>query len=240
MVILHTWGDALQSWQILPSNSYEYIVQSVYQPTSCVSPIVISQSNSGNNILLDYELEDQIVTLSWVPYQDFTEGLSAYVIQRRNGKAEFFNLQTVGSGTYSWNETVESVINGFQPGELQYRVLAIENQSGTGNQNISVSNIVTVAVETNLQVPSAFTPGSNDMNFEFKPRIDFAPKNYRMIVIDRGGRKMFETTDPGAGWDGRFHHGEFVNEGVYVYYIQFTDYTGMFKSFTGNVSVLYP
>jgi gliding motility-associated-like protein len=91
-----------------------------------------------------------------------------------------------------------------------------------------------------MQVPSAFTPGSNDMNAEFKPLLDFAPKEYLMLILDRGGRKMFETTNPGEGWDGRFQGGEFANEGVYVYYIQYTDYTGLSKSSTGNVTVLYP
>lgn len=241
-----TIKDASQSTQLIQdqfptsTSSYEFIVQSVFHPTACGAPIVLSESNAGTSILLDYELEDQIVTLNWVPYHNYVEGLSGYVVQRRSGNGEFYDIQNLGPGTTVWNETVESLINGFQPGELQYKVLAVENHSGPGDQNISISNTITVAVETNLQVPSAFTPGSNDMNFEFKPRIDFAPKDYRMIVMDRGGRKMFETTDPGDGWDGRFHSGAFVNEGVYVYYIQFTDYTGLFKSFTGNVTVLFP
>ena len=241
-----TLWNASQSTQVIQdqfptsSNSYEFMVQSIYQPTACNAPIVISESNAGTSILLDYELEDQIVTLNWIPYLDFVDGLSGYVIQRRGGNGEFYDIQSVGPVTTAWSETVQSIINGFQPGELEYKVVAIENLSGASNQHMSLSNIITVTVETNLQVPSAFTPGSNNMNFEFKPIIDFAPKDYVMIVMDRGGRKMFETTDPGDGWDGRFQSGEFVNEGVYVYYIQFTDYTGLFKSFTGNVTVLYP
>ena len=99
---------------------------------------------------------------------------------------------------------------------------------------------MTVSVETTLRVPNAFTPGSNDMNAEFKPLIDFAPKDYLLVVMDRGGRKVYESNNPGEGWNGRFQNGDFVNEGVYVYYIQFTDYTGLFKSLTGNVTVLYP
>jgi hypothetical protein len=78
------------------------------------------------------------------------------------------------------------------------------------------------------------------MNYEFKPLLDFAPSDYLMIILDRGGRKLFETRDPGQGWDGRFQQGDFVAEGVYVYYIQYTDYTGLFKNITGNVTVLYP
>ena len=105
---------------------------------------------------------------------------------------------------------------------------------------MSLSNIASLALPTEMKIPNAFTPGSNNMNFEFKPRIDFAPRKYTMIIYDRAGRKMFETSDPGEGWDGRFRGGDFADEGVYVYYIQYTDYTGLFRTHTGNVTVLYP
>ncbi|MEN8226918.1 MAG: gliding motility-associated C-terminal domain-containing protein [Bacteroidota bacterium] len=245
-VEVETITDAGQSTQTIhdqfptSSSSYEYLVQSVFTPPNCNDPIVISESNPGKNIVLGYELADQMVTLSWTPYDEYDNGLSGYIIQRSSSTEEFIDIQSVGPATTTWTETIQSVINGFQPGALEYKVIAVENQGGPGHPGRSISNIITVTVETNIQVPNAFTPGSNDMNFEFKPIIDFAPKDYLMIVVDRGGRKMYETTDPGAGWDGRFQTGKFVNEGVYVYYIQFTDYTGMFKSFTGNVTVLFP
>jgi len=220
--------------------SYEYQVQSVYQPANCNTPIVLSVSNPGTNILVDYDLSNQVVTLDWTPYLSYVTGLSGYTIQRRTGSGEFFDLQTVAPGTTTWSETVQSVIDGFQPGELQYKVLAVGFSGSPGEPGISISNIVSVKVETHLKVPSAFTPGSNDMNFEFKPIIDFAPKDYVMMILDRSGGKLFETTNPGEGWDGTFKGGRFVNEGVYVFFIQYTDYTGIFKSFTGNVTVLYP
>lgn len=220
--------------------NYEYIVQSVYQPVECSSPIIISESNPGTSILLGGVLRDQITTLTWYPYETYNSGLSGYIVQRRSGNGEFHDVGTVGPGTTTWSESVQSVINGFQPGELQYKVIAVSNLNGEAGPYQSVSNIVSITVVTDLQVPSAFTPGSNDMNFEFKPIIDFAPKKYILVIFDRGGRKLFETTDPGEGWDGRFRNGELVNEGVYVYYIQYTDYTGLYKSFAGNLTVLYP
>lgn len=238
--------DAIGSTQLIEdhfptsANTFEYQVQSIFSPPSCSAPIVISTSNSGTNILLEYEFDDHSVFLNWTPYNQYANGLSGYTIQRRSGNGAFLDLQTVAPGTTSWTETVQSIIDGFQPGEVQYRVIAKGNQGGTGNPGQSVSNIVSVGVETTLKLPSAFTPGSNDMNFEFKPIIDFAPKDYRMMVLDRSGRKLFETNDPGQGWDGRSGNGHFVSEGVYIYYIQFTDYTGRFKSFTGNLTVLYP
>jgi gliding motility-associated-like protein len=221
-------------------DSYQYMVQSLFQPPSCDKSLVVSESNYGNNILLINEINDQIVHLSWTPYQTYVPGLAGYTIQRRSGSGEFIDIEMVGPLTTQWQENVQSAINGFQPGELQYRVIAIGNPNGMGTQEQSLSNITTAAIETHLQAPSAFTPGSNDINSEFKPLMDFAPAEYVMMVMDRGGRKMFETSDPGEGWDGRFKGGEFVNEGVYVYYIQYTDYTGLFRTFTGNLTVLYP
>lgn len=221
--------------------SYEYILQSIYQPVECSSPIVLSQSGyPGTTILLEGVLKDQVTTLTWTPYETYNSGLSGYVIQRRSGSGEFYDIATLGPGTTSWSEPVQSVLDGFQPGELAYKVIAVSNQNGEEGPYYSISNIVTVLVETDLKVPSAFTPGSNDMNFEFKPIIDFAPKKYIMVIFDRVGRKLFESTDPGEGWDGRFRNGKLVNEGVYVYYIQYTDYTGLYKSFSGNLTVLYP
>jgi gliding motility-associated-like protein len=243
---VETFWDDSQSPRVIQdefpaaSISYEYRVQSIYQPPACEKAVVIAESNTGNSIQLAHSMEGQMVTLSWNPYEIYSTGLSGYTIQRRSGSGEFFDIQTVGPGTTDWSESIQSVINGYQPGELQYRVLAISNPQVQGETGISISNIITVTVETTMQIPSAFTPGSNNMNAEFKPQMDFAPRDYLMMVLDRGGRKMFETTNPGQGWDGRFQGGEFVNEGVYVYHIQYWDYTGRFQTHTGNVTVLYP
>ena len=225
------------------STSYQYMIQSLFQPVACSSPLLISESNTGNSILLENELIDRLLTLNWTAYEEYESGLSGYTIQRRGGDGEFIDIQTVGPGITQWQESIESVVNGFQPGEIQYRVLALSNEGGLGEPGISISNISSVEVETEIQVPNAFTPGnpgSSGVDHEFKPMMDFGPRVYVMMVLDRAGRKVFETTQADEGWDGRFQNGEFVNEGVYVYYIQYTDYTGLTRSLTGNVTVLYP
>ena len=225
------------------NTSYQYMIQSLFQPAACSSPLVISESNTGNSILLENDLDDRLLTLNWTAYSEFETGLSGYTIQRRGGDGEFIDIQTVEPGITQWQESIESVVNGFQPGEIQYRVLALSKEGGLGEPGISISNITSVAVETQIRIPSAFTPGnpgSSGVDHEFKALMDFGPRVYFMMVVDRAGRKVFETTQPDEGWDGRFQNGEFVNEGVYVYYIQYTDYTGLTKSLTGNVTVLYP
>ncbi|MEN8157443.1 MAG: gliding motility-associated C-terminal domain-containing protein [Bacteroidota bacterium] len=222
------------------SVSNEYVVQAIHQPEGCSAPMVVSESNPGTSILLESTLDGHLASLVWTPYKAYVNGLSGYIIQRKSGDGEFIDVQTVGAETTSWHETIESVINGFQPGQLQYKVIAVSNQGEGSDSGFSISNTASVEVESHLRVPTAFTPGSGDMNDEFKPIIDFAPRKYLLIVFDRGGRKLFETTDPGRGWNGTFRGGDYVMEGVYVYYIQYTDYTGLFRTLSGNVTAIYP
>jgi hypothetical protein len=221
------------------NNRYEYLVQSIYQPESCAQPITLSQSNVGTSILLVSNLEGQVAHLTWTPYESYSTGLSGYIIQRKTGNGEFIDVASVGAETTSWQESVESVINGYQPGEVQYKVLALSFQVEGTDTGISVSNIVSVFMETTMLVPNAFTPGRTT-NYLFNPVIDFAPSKYKMIIYDRGGRKLFETDDPSQGWDGTYGGGGYAMEGVYVYFIQYTDYTGLSRSVSGNVTVIYP
>jgi len=232
--------QVVQDQFLTGSYTYQYLVESVYQPDGCGTSLVISQSNQGNSILLVNEIYDQILTLNWTPYETYEPGLAGYIIQRMNESGDFVDIASVGPLTTQWQESIQNLLNGYQVGEIQYRVIALSNPHNGGIEEQSISNITAAVVETHMQVPSAFTPGSNDINSEFKPLMDFAPRDYVMIVVDRGGRKMFETTDPNEGWNGRFQGGSFVNEAVYVYYIEYTDYTGLFMTYTGNVTVLYP
>jgi hypothetical protein len=225
------------------SISYQYMIQSLFQPIDCESPIEISESQTGNNILLENTLENRLLTLNWTAYEEFETGLAGYVIQRRGGDGEFIDVETVGPGTTQWQEDIDSQVNGYQEGEIQYRILALSNEGGNGEPGTSISNISLATVETKIQIPNAFTPGnpgSAGVDHEFKAIMDFGPRTFYMVVLDRSGRKVFETTQADQGWDGRYQNGEFVNEGVYVYHIKYTDYTGLTQSHTGNVTVLYP
>lgn len=221
------------------NNAFEYRVHSVYQPEGCTHPIKVSESNPGTSVLLTSTLIDQAAQLYWTPYETYISGLSGYVIQRGTTMGEFIDVASVGPETNSWHENIESLFNGYQAGEFQYRVLALSMQVEEADPGISISNIVSVAMETSMQVPNAFTPGQSS-NYLFKPVIDFAPEKYTMIIYDRGGRELFKTSDPGKGWDGTFNGGGFAMEGIYVYFIQYTGYTGLSKTLTGNVTVFYP
>lgn len=220
-------------------NSFDYQVQVTYNPLDCPDAPPVAVSNIGRNILLQGREEELMAVLEWTPYEGYVSGLEGYTVQRRNGENEFVDVEELGPEATMWQEPIESVVNGFQPGEIQYRVLAVSNPVAMGDRGLSQSNIVRIKLESHIQVPSAFTPGSGDEDAYFKPLFDFAPEEYLMIIFDRGGRKLFETSDPGQGWDGTGANGTTAMEGVYMYHIKYTDYSGLFKTQTGNVTVIY-
>lgn len=220
------------------SGPYEYMVESIYQPEGCNKIISMDSSNIGTSVLLDGQLDGQFAQLTWTQYESYESGLSGYRIQRKSDSGEFIDISSVGAEVTSWQESIESIDN-HQAGEIQYKIQALSNQVDGDEPGISESNVVSVFMETNIQMPNAFTPGQAT-NYLFKPLIDFSPKKYMMVIYDRGGRKLFETSDYSQAWDGTFDGGNFAMEGVYVYFIQYTDYTGLSRTLSGNVTVIYP
>ncbi len=238
------WDSQLSTMHIIDQaptkgGSYEYMVESLYKPESCNKEITVDSSNIGTSVWLLAQFEDPLVQLTWTPYESYETGLSGYLVERKSGEGEFIDVASLGAGSTSWREAIESVIDASQPGEIQYRVKALSNQVEGADPGISVSNITSVSMETTMRVPNAFTPGKSS-NAIFKPLFDFFPSKYQMIVYDRGGRKLFETSNPSEGWDGTFDGGNFAMEGVYVYFIQYTDYKQRSYNKSGNVTVFYP
>ena len=63
-------------------------------------------------------------------------------------------------------------------------------------------------------IPNAFTPNDAAPNDVFKPYLD-GFTSIKMIILNRWGQIVFQTTDLNAGWDGNYM-GEPAQEGVYA------------------------
>jgi len=86
------------------------------------------------------------------------------------------------------------------------------------------SGEVTVKVYTKLYMPNAFTPnqdGKDDI-FRIPPAIATTFDITYFSVYDRWGNKIFSTADSMQGWDGTYQ-GQLVDQGNYVWFIQYTD-----------------
>jgi gliding motility-associated-like protein len=68
--------------------------------------------------------------------------------------------------------------------------------------------------------PNAFTPNNDGNNDVYRPKVYLLIDKFYMAIYNRWGAKVFETTDPNNGWDGRFN-GQPQPSGAFVWYASY-------------------
>lgn len=147
------------------------------------------------------------------------------------------------NGTYTWNPpsglSSTTISNPTATPPVSFITYVVEYVDSNGCENRDSVNIVVkevTCVEPELFIPNAFTPnadGTNDILYVRGNTI----KELLIRVYDRWGEKVFETVNPGQGWDGTYK-GKLVMPGVFDYYFEATCYNNekFFKK--GNVTVI--
>jgi len=131
--------------------------------------------------------------------------------------------QDAYSSSVNWGDGAvysnsDSVHHYERPGT--YRIMQIVGNY-YGCYDTAYSDVL-IRPEFIFWIPNAFTPyGHNGLNDVFKPKL-IGVHSYDFLVFNRWGEKLFETSDPDAGWDGTFHNRLCSND-VYVYKITFRD-----------------
>ncbi|MGC9150224.1 MAG: gliding motility-associated C-terminal domain-containing protein [Microbacter sp.] len=112
-------------------------------------------------------------------------------------------------------------------------VLTVSNATSS----CSYSDSLTVKVSDSfIDVPNVFTPNGDGINDEF--RVSYRSiVQFHMTVYSSWAGKVFETDDPGRGWDGR-SSGRLEPPGVYYYLINATGADGKKYKLKGSVTLL--
>jgi len=120
--------------------------------------------------------------------------------------------------------------------------LIARNGDGCADTTTLVSGIHTVN-HGQLLIPNAFIPNqtgpgsSNVQNSEvFLPLVQKVTK-FQMLIFNRWGELMFESTDPERGWDG-YHKGRLCAQDVYIYRITAEYENGRTVTRTGDINLL--
>ena len=81
---------------------------------------------------------------------------------------------------------------------------------------INIYDPITVTIsESELQMPNAFSPNGDGVNDIYKAKSGYKSIiEFRAVIFNRWGQKIYEWKDPAGGWDGKFN-GQDVKEGVY-------------------------
>jgi|GEM_PF-1456897 len=95
-------------------------------------------------------------------------------------------------------------------------------QQGTENCDLE---IVTTLVLGEILFPDVFTPNGSGVNDTFRPmpneQCSLFVDSYSLIIWNRWGEKVFETSDYTEGWNG-LHNGENAIAGYYVWIANYT------------------
>jgi len=144
-------------------------------------------------------------------------------------------LTAGGGGTYSWTTGEVSAIITVSPTATTVYCVTV-----TDANNCTDTACVTVTVEYNCGdiffVPNAFSPNGDGKNDVLYVR-GLCLKSVYLVIYDRWGGKVFETSDITKGWDGT-RNGQAENAEVFVYVLTYETVLGESGKKTGNVSIL--
>jgi gliding motility-associated-like protein len=196
-------------------------------------------SDVTNNVLLSVFNEKYNNFISWEKYKPLDTGYT-YSVVRVSG-----NIQTTLATSLTARalyDDISSLRNyqdnaGKLTGEFCYYVTTLDKSTGT---DVEIrSNTVCVAPKPVLKIPNAFTPNGDGLNDVFRPLLDFIPKEYYLIIYNRWGTTIFESTDYTVGWDGKVS-GSPAEPGVYIYSVRALSFDDREVYETGNAAVVYP
>ncbi|MBC7486704.1 MAG: gliding motility-associated C-terminal domain-containing protein [Cytophagaceae bacterium] len=151
---------------------------------------------------------------------------------------KFVVLDAGVADTYLWQtgnaaDTLQTLT--VNPPNDRYYAVQIGNLFGC---QISDSIFVKNICAPRIYIPNAFTPGisNSDQVFTVFGKHFY---NYKMVVFNRWGEAIFETTDKNIGWDGKYL-GEDMPTGVYPVIITYEgreEFAGQQK-YVGQVTII--
>lgn len=197
---------------------------------------VFSETNTGTNILLEGSNINNRNELSWNFYEDWETGVSEYQVIMYDINGEPRQISSTGPGINTFSHNLQEIYGTGFDGIINYRIIARK----TGEDISSQSNVIRIDLAGNMSVPNAFTPNNDGVNDIFQPFFTLLPQKYMMVIYDRYGIVVYKTENPEEGWQGKINGGGMATEGVYVYHIQYTTYTGRTVEKTGHITVFYP
>ncbi len=210
--------------------NYYYRVQIT---DSCGNPG--SFSNTSKTILLHVSHDNDNLfynTLTWDDYTSWSGNVASYNIYRAiNGAFNPVPISNVSFMTKTYTDDVQDFVS--DQGKFSYYVEAVE---GAGNiygfNDVASSNPADAYVEVNVFVPNAFAP--KGINTVWLPVAQFVEKtDYKVMVFDRWGTKIFETHSDTEGWTGNG-----ATDDVYVYIIEYKNARGEYIQLKGHLNIV--
>jgi gliding motility-associated-like protein len=132
--------------------------------------------------------------------------------------------------SYLWQDGSVSKIYTVKSGGL-YSVTV------SGNCASASAQVRVNEVSCYIYFPNSFTPNRDGLNENFRVLTTYIFSGFNLAVYNRYGEKVFESTDPAKGWDGKYK-GLDVEAGTYLWICNYKRGASPVQVLKGNVMVL--
>lgn len=164
------------------------------------------------------------------------------------GEVVYTDNRSLNASEYYWDfgdgyTSMEVEPQHKYTGEGKYDITLIaRNGDGCADTTVAVSAVQAVN-HGQLLIPNAFIPNKtgpgsdNRLNNEvFLPLVQKVTK-FQMLIFNRWGQLVFESTSPDVGWDG-YYKGRLCAQDVYIYRITAEYENGRTVTRTGDVNLI--
>ncbi|MBD3638886.1 MAG: PKD domain-containing protein [Crocinitomicaceae bacterium] len=193
----------------------------------------------------DTVLYTDYITVYPTPDAQFTTNPNSLNILET--EIDFINT-SVNSDEWEWNfgdgtpiSMVENPTH-LYPTEIatEYEVELIAYNYGRMCSD-TITKIVVVEDVIIFHVPNIFTPDGDEFNETWKPIFysGHDPFDFHLIIFNRWGEIIWESFNPDVAWDGHYGDGGLVEDGVYIWTLEFSEtMSDKRHSYNGHVTVL--
>ncbi|UKN01267.1 PKD domain-containing protein [Paracrocinitomix mangrovi] len=214
------------------------VVSNIYNSAGCYD---VTLTVTENNCTSTATMVDLICVYD---YAEAEFALDPGEVDVENTLVEFDN-SSVNATEYLWtfgdgdSSTVENPVHVF-PAEIGVYQVCLKAMNA-GGCNDSTCQSVIVTEELLFYVPNVFTPDGDNFNETFLPVFTqgFDIYDFHFTIFNRWGEIIWESYNSTVGWNGHYGQGGLVEDGVYVWQVEFKSNQSDEKiKKRGHVSVL--
>ena len=199
-------GDYTFEWIETGETTQSIIVEVPEEPTSYSVQVFDLCDNPSN-------IQEAEVTLSEAPIPEFSfDQDGSDIIFNQLTQELFVHFEwDFGDGSPMVYDA-EPVYTYNEEGDY-YVTLTAWDEFGCSN---SSTNLVNIYATLLFYSPTIFSPNGDGDNDYFRVSV-VGYNEFELIVFDRWGKRIFSTTNPEEGWDGKYSNGKEAPQDVYMY-----------------------
>jgi len=128
---------------------------------------------------------------------------------------------------------IKNPVHVYEKSSVYNIVLIVENTYGCSD---TTNRLVKIEEVPSLFIPNSFTPNSDGLNDTFHAK-GLGIKDFKMLIFDRWGEKIFEADNIFKGWDGMIK-GTLAKQDTYVWKIEYSTIKFNSKTISGIVTLI--